>query len=303
MFRDVRAKLIHDGYRPAVLQHDHRDLCMDQDWSRVCIRFPETLDCNGEPIDGDCDFIFETPKSETHGRYYLVSTSVTPKGRVVDHEQLADSEDLEKIDARRDLQRKGCGAEPVLRIRVCDLPWPLIATSDGSAAGARQFRSTLWWADPDHGKNYAAVRTNLMKDGFRPARFEHDFRDQCTEDLWSHLCKRMPEALDCWSSSVYDNCAFVFEWPRGAWTVHGPYLVVQAVLIRDRPVVFRQKVPNTDELRKIWARRKLKQRGCQEDYLFELRDCNSAGPALEKAPPPAKMPAMPVLPPLPPSAK
>jgi hypothetical protein len=268
------------------------------------MRFPETLDCDGDAPDGECDFIFETPRSEidTHGRYLLLSTVVRRRGRVVVHQQPADSEDLEKVDARRDLQRKGCGEQHVLHIRVCDLPWPPSSKSTGVVA--RPFLPTRWWGDPDHGPNYTAARARLVSEGYRPVKFEHDDRDLCTEDFWSHVCKRMPEAVDCQTNTLYGYCDFVFERPRGDWAVHGPYLLVQAAVSEDASeeemVVVHQKLAGTDDLQKIWARKKLKRRGCQEDRPLHTRVCDPAWSPESKEP---KSPSPVVLPPLPPSPR
>ena len=92
----MRARLIHDGYQPAKLQHDYRDLCTNADWSHVCTRFPETLDCDGDGAGGDCDFAFERPGARAPDRYLVVSSEVTRAGRVADQRHPATSQDLRR---------------------------------------------------------------------------------------------------------------------------------------------------------------------------------------------------------------
>ncbi len=298
LFSLVRARLLHEGYSPAKLQHDYRDLCANQDWSRVCKRFPETLDCDGDASSGECDFVFERPASEVpaHGRYLLVSTVVTHRSRVVDHQQPADSEDLDKIEARTDLQRKGCGPRQLLKIRVCDLAWP--PSSNKLAAGARPLHLPRWWHDPEHGPSYSVVRASLISEGYRPAKLQHDDRDLCTEDFWSHVCKTKSETVDCQSNDRYGYCDFAYEMPTAVWAVHGPYLLVEAALTEDKKtvVVFRH-VAGTDDLHKIWARKNLRQRGCQEDRLLLTRVCDPSWSPHATKPKAASLPDLPPLPP------
>ncbi len=305
LFSDVRAKLIHDGRLPAKLQHDYRDLCTNDDWSHVCKRFPEVLDCQGASRDGDCDFIFEGPKGrgETHGSYVLVSTMMTARGRVVDHEQPPDIDDDRKILARQDLKRRGCGEERLLEIRVCDPSWkppsritrvfPPALSADG-----------LRWIDPEHAPRYSTVRAKLIRDGYRPAKLQHDVQDFCTGEAWSHFCRRFRETLDCMQMGHYDGCDMVFERPAWETAAHGPYLVVETAKTRRSTVAYNEEPPDTQDLKKIWAREDLQRRGCEEEYLLETRDCNwPPYPSPSKASPSEKPLPVPVLPPLPPSLR
>ena len=301
LFSGVRAKLLGEGYRPAKLQHDYRDLCTNEDWSHICTRFAETLDCSGIAEWGECDLIFERPKAqvEAHGRYLLVSTSVTHRGRVVVHEQPADSEDLAKIAARKDLDRKGCGEQAILDIRVCDLSWP--ASSKTMTVAVPTFLSGRFWRDPAHGVPYTVARARLIHEGYRPAKLQHDQRDFCTDDAGSHVCSKYAETFDCKSSSSYDYCEFAFERPRAAWAARGPYLVVQAeVPDEGEMVVVHQETPGTDQIRQIWARKNLTRRGCGQEGLFETRICDPSWSPKEKRP---KALDLPNLPPLPPSVR
>jgi hypothetical protein len=300
LFSAVRARLIHDGYRPAKLQHDYRDLCVDKDWSHVCARFPETLDCRGASADGECDFVYEKPRSATDpdGSYRLVDTMVGPRGRVVIHEQPADSDDLNKVHARMDLKLRGCGDEYILDIRVCDLSWRFstkASPSDLPALLTDGSRST----DPEHGPLYIRFRAKLVRRGYRPARLPHDDQDQCTDKDWSHVCKRFPEALDCDWTSRDSECDFVFERPPTEWEAHGPYLVIQTAETPRGRVAFHEGSPDTDDLKRIWARKDLKRRGCEDERLLETRYCDWTSDQSEsKTRPSASAPHMPDLPPL-----
>lgn len=299
LFVTVRARLMHEGYRPARLPHDYRDLCGDDDWSRVCKEFPETLDCEGESWNGECDFIFEAPRSDAqaHGPYLLVSTLVTPGGRVAVHQQPADYNDLQKIAARMDLKRKGCGDGHILEIRVCDQAWKSskVRRPVGSAWLPNGWRR----ADYRHGPLYSQARARLIRSGYVPAKLEHDDQDFCGGRDRAHVCRRFPESLDC-DESDQAGCDFVFLRPEGETAAHGPYLVVHTIDLRRGMIVAYVDSPGTEDVKRIWARKNLAWRGCEDEYLLN-RICR--GDRKVDGPKPKPEPVMPDLPPLPPSAR
>jgi|SRR6185312_7380933 len=161
--------------------------------------------------------------------------------------------------------------------------------------------SPCFWSFLRRYPYYLPVRRDLIRSGYIPVKLQHDDRDS-----GKVFVRRFPETLDCFGAD-HTECHFVFERHGVKRPNRKKYLIVVTLGESPKglgPRVLERRSPDKDDLRKLWIRRDLKHRGCEDDTLW-LRDCEASWlrdvRLKEKPEPPA--PPMPDLPPLPPSAR
>ncbi len=154
------------------------------------------------------------------------------------------------------------------------------------------------------GRGYAAVRHELVRDGYKPLRLKHDDHDDC----WygARICRRYSETIVC-GGSVPWWCTFIFRRPeadrsRGL----SRYIVVTTEGEQDDPVVTKISSPTSEDMEALQARRSLAHY-CERGLLGLSRTCpESEGHFANSSSEPngreSRMtPPLPTLPPLPPS--
>ena len=181
-------------------------------------------------------------------------------------------------------------AEPALARKLVSSPYPVDASHWNFLIGL---------------PHYVSQRTKLIRQGYRPLKLQHDDRDS-----YGEFSKRFPEMLGCFGAD-HTECHFIFERRARGTTKGNRYLVIRTLGESPEgrgPRVLEIGLPDHTDLKLLWIRRDLEQRGCEDDTL-ETRDCDPAwlrdlhrekAEAEAKAP---KLPSAPDLPPLPTSSR
>lgn len=151
----------------------------------------------------------------------------------------------------------------------------VLSTNIGTAAPKKTY-VTPPPADPAHWSfmlrlpHYVPERARLIRQGYRPVMLQHDDRDW-VGDFW----KRFPELLAC-DGGDHLECHFIFERPDHGQGGRKRYVVVRTLGETAEglgPRVLGKSAPDPTDLKVLWIRRDLADRGCEDDILLH-RDCD-----------------------------